>query len=161
MMDAGRPARQHEHDPAPRDDAVARRLDSSDCAAEVLAIVAYLTSADGPLQDSTAAARGVSPWHPRLLLKASERLNVVDAYMRGQVAFLVAGKDHGYYTPESELELAGAVLDTCRATTSVVDALIAGRLPTRREFETMSAAALVVDPALDAARRAEADADTR
>jgi hypothetical protein len=159
MMDAGRPARQHEHDPAPRDDAVTRRLDSSDCAAEVLAIVAYLTSADGPLQDSTAAARGVSPWHPRLLLKASERLTVVDAYMRGQVAFLVAGRDRGYYAPETELELAGAVLDTCRATMSVVDALVAGRLPTRHEFERMSEAALAINPALDAARWVVADPD--
>ena len=160
-MEAGRPARQHEHDPAARDDAVARRPDSSQCAAEVLAIVAYLTSADGPLQDSTTAARKVSPWLRRLLLKASERLNVVDTYMRGQVAFLVAGRDHGYYAPESALELAGAVLDTCRATTSVVSALIAGRLPTGHEFETMSAAALAVNPALDAERRAEADPDAR
>jgi hypothetical protein len=159
MMDAGQPARRYEHDPAARDDAVARRLDSSDCAVEVLAIVAYLTSADGPLQDSPTAAQGVSPWHSRLLLKASERLTVVDAYMRGQVAFLVAGRDHGYHAPETELELAGAVLDTCRATMSVVDALVAGRLPTRREFETMSVAALAVNPALDAARRAEADPD--
>jgi len=161
MMDAGQPARQHEHDPEPREDAVARRLDSSDCAVEVLAIVAYVTSADGPLQDSTAPGREVSLWHRRLLLKASERLDVVDSYMRGQVAFLVAGKDHGYYAPENELELAGAVLDTCRATAPVVDALVAGRLPTRHEFETMSQAALAVNPALDAARGAEADPDAR
>ena len=160
-MDAGRPARQHEHDAAPRDAAVTRRLDASDCAVEVLAIVAYVTSADGPLQDSTAPGQEVSPWHRRLLLKASERLDVVDSYMRGQVAFLVAGRDHGYYAPESELGLAGAVLDTCRATTPVVDALVAGRLPTRCEFETMSDAALAVNPALDAARRAEADLDGR
>ena len=161
MMDAGRPARRHEHDTAPRDDAVTRRLDASDCAVEVLAIVAYVTSADGPLQDSTAPGEEVSPWHRRLLLKASERLDVVDSYMRGQVAFLVAGRDHGYYAPESELELAGAVLDTCRAAAPVVDALVAGRLPTRSEFETMSEAALAVNPALDAARRAEADLDAR
>ena len=70
--------------------------------------------------------------------------------MRARVAFLVAGKDRGYHAPESELELAGTTLDACRAATSVVDALLAGRLPTRREFEAMSAAALAIDPGLAA-----------
>ena len=161
-MNTGSTAPRHEqHAEEVHEAAAGRQLDSSRCAAELLAIVAYITSSDGPLQDSPAPGTGDSPWHRRLLLKASERLGVIDAYMRGRVAFLVTGKDHGYYAPESELELAGAVLDTCRATTPVVDALIAGRLPSRDEFETMSEAALAVNPALDATRSAEADADAR
>ena len=36
--------------------------------------------------------------------KAAERLEVVDAYMRARVSFLVAGKDRGYFAPEAELD---------------------------------------------------------
>ena len=43
-------------------------------------------------------------------------------------------------------------LDTCRAATSVVDGLLAGRLPTLHEFEAMSRTALAINPALDAMR---------
>ena len=75
--------------------------------------------------------------------------------MRARVAFLVAGKERGYHVPEQELELAGAALDTCRAATSVVDGLLAGRLPTGPEFEAMSRTALAVNPALDAMREVE------
>jgi hypothetical protein len=132
-----------------------RQLDSSECARELLAIVAYIISADGPLQDLPGPGRETSRWHQRLLQKASERLTVIDTSMRARVAFLVAGKDRGYHAPESELELAGTTLDTCRAATSVVDALLAGRLPTRREFEAMSAAALAIEPALDAVHELE------
>ena len=124
-------------------------LDAARCAAELLTIVAYITADDGPLQASPDPAGRVSPWHRRLLLKAMERLDIIDAYMRGRVAFLVAGPERGYHAPEEELELAGAALDTCRATTPVVDALLSGRLPTRPEFETMGQTALAINPALD------------
>jgi hypothetical protein len=124
-------------------------LDAAGCAAELLTIVAYITADDGPLQVSPDPAGTISPWHRRLLLKAMERLDIIDAYMRGRVAFLVAGPERGYHAPEQEFELAGATLDACRATTTVVDALLSGRLPTRSEFETMSLTALAVNPALD------------
>lgn len=124
--------------------------DAEHCAAELLAIVAYLTAGDGPLQTSPDPATPVSPWHERLLRKAAERLDVIDAFMRARVAFLVAGKDRGYYAPESELELAGSTLDATRAATSVVAALLESRLPAQHDFDAMSAAALRVNPALDA-----------
>jgi hypothetical protein len=162
VMDAGSAAPQHEQHPAGGGDVAAhRRLDSPQCAEELLAIVAYVTSADGPLQDPADPEGHVSPWRRRLLHKASERLDVVDAYMRGRIAFLVAGRDRGYHAPENELELAGTVLDTCRATTSVVEALLAGRLPTSREFETMSSTALAINPALDAVRALDERPDDR
>ena len=116
--------------PRPQDGrAAGRGLDSARCAAELLTIVAYITAGDGPLQSSPEPAGTVSPWHRRLLLKAMERLDVIDAYMRGRVAFLVAGRERGYYAPDQELELAGAALDTCRATVTVVDALLTGATP--------------------------------
>jgi hypothetical protein len=125
-------------------------LDSARCATELLTIVAYVTADDGPLQVAPGPAYSVSPWHRRLLLKAMERLEIIDAFMRGRVAFLVAGKERGYYAPEKELELAGVALDACRATTSVVDALLSGGLPTWHQFETMGRAALSINPALGA-----------
>ena len=154
-MDSGPTAsrRDPERQPDGGDAVARRRLDSAHCAGELLAIVAYITSGDGPLQALTTPGGAVSPWHQRLLLKAAERVDIIDAYLRGRVAFLIAGKDRGYYAPEGELDLAGVVLDTCRAAASVVEALLDARLPSRREFETMSAAALTINPALDAARR--------
>jgi hypothetical protein len=157
-MDGGStaPRDQAQARPRPQDGpAAGRALDTVQCADELLSIVAYVTATDGPLQTSPGPEGKVSPWHRRLLLKAAERLDVIDALMRGRVAFLVAGGERGYYAPREELELAGAVLDTCRATTRVVDALLAGRLPTRPEFETMSRTVLAINPALDAVRERE------
>ena len=133
-----------------------RRLDSPQCASELLAIVGYLTADDGPLQGPPSRGGDVSPWHVRLLLKAAERLDDLDARLRGRVAFLVAGKDRGYRAPEGELELAGVALDTCRAAAWMVDALLAGDLPTSDEFEAMARAALAIYPALEAMRKLEA-----
>ena len=157
-MDRGSTVPQHspKRRRAETDDALRPRLDSTACATELLAIVAYVTSADGPLQEPRRTAVTVSPWHRRLLTKASERLEVVDTSMRARVAFLVAGKDRGYYAPEVEIRLAGASLDTCRATASVVEALLTGRLLAIHEFEAMSRAALMINPALDAMREVEA-----
>ena len=164
MTDAGRAALQHG---SARDEAAAgraailQRLDATECAGELLAIVSYITADDGPLGESRTPGADVSPWQRRLLAKASERLDVLDAVLRGRVAFLVAGRDSGYRTPEGELELVGVALDACRATAWVVDALLSGRLPSSHEFETMSRAALGIDPALTALRELEADPDGR
>ena len=136
----------------PQDSWAERGLDSARCADEVLAIVAYITADDGPLQALPDPAAAVTPWHRRLLLKAMERLDVIDAFMRARVAFLVAGRERGYHVPDRELELAGVALDTCRAATIVVDDLLAGRLPTDHAFEVMSRTALAINPALDAMR---------
>jgi hypothetical protein len=146
-----RPARSLQDRPA----AVRYPPDAASSAAELLAIVAYLTASDGPLQVSPEARFSLSPWHARLVRKAAERLAVIDAYMRARVAFLVAGSEHGYYAPQVELDLAGAALDACRATTPVVEALLEGRLPTRHEFDAMGAAALCVHPLLDALEETE------
>ena len=125
------------------------RLELPDAANELLAIVRYVTADDGPLQ-ATPGPSFLSPWHERALHKALERLEVIDHFLRGRVAFFVAGKDHGYEPVEGELELAGAALDTCRATARVVDALLAGGLPTEPEYEAMSATTVRLYPALEA-----------
>ena len=125
------------------------RLELPDAATELLAIVRYITAIDGPLQ-SAPDLSSLSPWHERALLKAMERLEVIDAYLRGRVAFLVAGKDRGYGWFDRELALAGAALDNCRADTSVIEALLAGRLPTEWDFESMGGTALKIYPALAA-----------
>jgi hypothetical protein len=135
--------------------AALRGLDSTRCAREVLAIVAYVTAADGPLQTSPDPSGTISPWHRRLLLKAMERLEIIDAFMRGRAAFLVAGRERGYYAPQQELDLAGVTLDACRAATSVVDGLLSGGLPAGHEFEAMCDAVLAINPALDALRELE------
>jgi hypothetical protein len=127
------------------------RLRLSEAAAELLAIVGYITASDGPLQARPELTSRISPLHERLLPKAMERLELIDAFLRGRAAFFVAGKDHRYHSPLGELELAGAALDNCRATTSVVEALLAGRLPTAWEFESMGDTALLMYPALLAA----------
>ncbi len=155
MKDVGSPVQQHGSGPEQShlegDAAVVRpRPELRDGATELLAIVAYISAGDGPVRASRGSADRLSPWHQRLLQKAMERLDVIDADLRGRVAFLVAGKDHGYYASESELELAGTALDACRATSTVVDALLAGRLPTVREFEAVSDTALRIYPALEA-----------
>jgi hypothetical protein len=125
------------------------RLELSDAARELLGLVRYITAADGPLQPAPDPGE-LSPWHERELLAALERLEVIDHFLRGRVAFFVAGKDHGYGPFEGELELAGAALDTCRAAARVVDALLARRLPTDREREVMDATAARLSPALQA-----------
>jgi hypothetical protein len=122
------------------------RLDLAEAVAELLAIAAYVTADDGPLQPSPDPPGRLSPWHERLLVKALERLEAMDTNLRSRVVFLVAGKDRGYRASEGELERTGAALDACRATTSVVDALLLGRLPSEREFEAMSVTVLRVYP---------------
>ena len=126
------------------------RLELPDAASELLAIFSYLIADDGPLESASRSANRPSPWHGPVLLKALERLQVIDAYLRGRVAFFVAGKDHGYCSSEKEVELAGAALDSCRATTVVVEALLAERLPTAWQLESMDDAALLIHPALAA-----------
>lgn len=125
------------------------RLELPDAARELLGIVSYITADDGPLQPAPEPGE-LSPWHEGDLLAALERLEVIDHFLRGRVAFFVAGKDHGYGPFEGELEVAGAALDTCRATARVVDALLARRLPTDREREVMDATAERLVPALQA-----------
>jgi len=125
------------------------RLDLPDAATELLAIVRYITAIDGPLQ-SAPGLSPLSPWHERALLKAAQRLEVIDAYLRGRVSFLVAGKHRGYGGFDGELALAEVALDNCRADTSVIEALLAGRLPTAWDFESMGHTALRLYPALEA-----------
>ena len=125
-------------------------LELPDAATELWAIVRYITGADGPLQPVPDSSNRLSPWHERALLKATERLEVIDAYLRGRVAFMVAGRDHGYGWFDRELELAGAALDNCRADMCVVEALLNGRLPTEWEFELMGDTVLRIYPAFEA-----------
>jgi hypothetical protein len=125
------------------------RLELPHAATELLAIVRDITAEDGPLQPAPEPGE-LSPWHEPTLLRALERLEEIDHYLRGRVAFLVAGTGHGYGQFEGELELAGLALDTCRATARVVDALLARRLPTKREYEAMIATIERLYPALKA-----------
>ena len=66
------------------------------------------------------------------------------------MSFLVAGKHRGYGGFDGELALAEVALDNCRADTSVIEALLAGRLPTAWDFESMGHTALRLYPALEA-----------
>lgn len=112
------------------------RLELPDAANELLAMVRFLTARDGPLQQ--LAETGVSSlWHVRVLEKAQERLEALDAFLRGRVAFFVAGRAAGYGVMEAELDVAGAALDASRAITAVVDKLLDEELPTGREFDRM------------------------
>ena len=157
-MDTGSTAPAPERPAGSRQDrpaAVRYPADAVSSAAELLSIVAYLTARDGPLQASPGAEFTLSPWHVRLVQKAGERLEVIDGYMRARVAFLVAGRERGYYAPQVELDLAGAALDASRATTTVVEALLERRLPSRHEFDAMGAMALRVHPLLDALQESE------
>jgi len=126
------------------------RLELPEAATELLAIVPYLTASDGRLYSTPDDTGRLSPWYERVLLKAMERLEVIDVYLRSRVAFYVADKDHGYGPFDGQLEPAGAALDSWTAATAVVDALLAGRLPTTWEFESMGDRALMIYPALEA-----------
>ena len=126
------------------------RVELPEAATELLAIVGHVTAVDGPLQSSPDPANRLSPWHERALWKAMERLEVIDAHLRGRVAFLAAAEDRGYGSFDAELELAGAALDTCRATTLVVEALLERVLPSTGEFDSMADATLRIFPALEA-----------
>ncbi len=134
------PARNAEH--------LLARLELPDAANELLAMVRFLTEPDGPVRQ--LATSGVSsPWHERVLVKARERLEALDAFLRGRVAFFVAGRDQGYGRFEAELDVAGAALDASRAITAVVEALLVGSLPTEREFDLMSELTFKIYAALD------------
>ena len=134
--------------PASEAEASSPRLELPGAADELLAIVQYVTSDDGPLRAPDSS--DVSPWHERALVKALERLEVIDHFLRGRVAFFVAGKDHGYGPFEEELGLARAALSLCRAAARVVDALLTGRLPTEPELTSMSARSERLHPAIKA-----------
>jgi hypothetical protein len=124
------------------------RLELPDAAEELLAMIRFLTAPDGPLQQF-AATDLASPWHERALLKAQERTEFLDRFLRGRVAFFVAGSQQGYGAFHAELELAGAALDTCRAIARVVERLLAGELPTDDEYGLMGDVALTLYPALE------------
>ena len=145
------PARGAPAEPRHEDEAGPRRLrlELPDAARELLSIVGFVAADDGPLR-ATPDPGTLSPWHQEALKTALERLEVIDHYLRGRVAFFVAGKDHGYAPFEGELELARRALDTCRVVARVVDALLAGRWPTDRDLDTMPEAADRLQPALDA-----------
>ena len=49
-------------------------------------VQAQLAGEARPLQAAPDSTDPPSPWHERALLKASERLDVLDAYLRGRVA---------------------------------------------------------------------------
>jgi len=137
-----------EPEPARRAERLLARLELPDAADELLAMMRFLTAKDGPLQQ--LASTGLSsPWHERVLIKAQERIEVLDHFLRGRVAFFVAGRDQGYGSFDDELELAGAALDTCRAIAKVVERLLAGELPTQWEYRLMGDAALTIYPALE------------
>jgi hypothetical protein len=123
-------------------------LELPDTANELLAMMRFLTAEDGPLQQLVSTGLS-SPWHERVLFKAQERIETLDHFLRGRVAFFVAGRDHGYGSFDDELDLAGAALDTCRAIARVVERLLAGELPTEREYRLMGDAALGIYPALE------------
>ena len=94
------------------------------------------TGDDGPL-GSVADGGSLSRWHERLLLKAQERLDELDSFLRGRVAFFVAAPSHGYGSFERELALSGASLDTCAPSSPVVDGLLAGHLPSEEQYEAV------------------------
>lgn len=125
------------------------RIELSDAAHELVSIVGFVTADDGPLH-ATSEPRTLSSWQQQALHAALERLEVIDHYLRGRVAFFVAGKDHGYGPFGGEAELADAALDACRALVRVVDALLAERPPTEAEVDTMCESSVRLHPALDA-----------
>ena len=129
---SGDPRRDAQHAARP----TVPRLDLADVAAELIAIAGYVTADDGPLQP-TPEGDVLSPWHEPLLAKAHERLEIIDAHLRGRVTFLVAGKDHGYLPLDDELALARAALDNCRVSYVVVEALLERRLPRVWQFDLM------------------------
>jgi hypothetical protein len=126
------------------------RLELPMAVSELLAIVRYITAANGPLQMMPESGSSLSPWHKRLVVKGLERLEVIDTFLRGRVAFFMVVKDHGYGFFDGDLELARAALANCRATTVVVEALLAGRLPAEGEFDSMSDTVLRIYPAIEA-----------
>ena len=151
-------------EPAPGDSASPRpvgeadahqpRLELPDAARELLSIVGFVAADDGPLRARPHPGTH-SPWQEQALQSALERLEVIDHYLRGRVAFFVAGKDHGYGPFERELALAKCALDTCRAVARVVDALLAGRPPTDRELDSMRETSVRLQPVLEALEDSE------
>ena len=125
------------------------RLELPDAANELLSIATFLTAPDGPVRQ-LAATRISSPWHERVLRKAQERIAVLDHFLRGRVAFFVAGRGQGYVFFDDELEVAGAALDMCRAVTAVVERLLEGELPSAQQVRRLGDSATMVGEALEA-----------
>jgi hypothetical protein len=152
-MDVGDSAAERHPSEAPqpgrRPEQLLARLELPDAATELLAMVRFLTAPDGPVQQ--LAETGLSsPWHERVLVKAQERVEAIDHFLRGRVAFFVAGRTQGYGSFDNELALAGATLDTCRAVAMVVERLLAEDLPTERQLDLMGDSVLKIYPALEA-----------
>lgn len=124
------------------------RLELPDAANELLSIATFLTAPDGPIQQ-LAEAGVSSPWHERVLRKAAERVVVLDHFLRGRVAFFVAGRGQGYGVFDEELEVAGAALDTCRAVTAVLEDLLDGDLPSVQQIRRVGDAAARACAALE------------
>ncbi|HQJ98706.1 MAG TPA: hypothetical protein PLB30_09235 [Thermoleophilia bacterium] len=76
-------------EPEPSAERALARLELPDAAAELLAVVRFLTAPDGPLQQPVADGPS-SPWQERVLVKAQERLAIIDHFLRGRVAFFAA-----------------------------------------------------------------------
>ena len=124
------------------------RLELPDAANELLSMATFLTGPDGPIRQ--LADTGLpSPWHERVLHKAAERVVVLDHFLRGRVAFFVAGRGQGYGVFDEELEVAGAALDTCRAVTAVVEDLCDGELPSVPKIRRLGDSAARVCAALE------------
>jgi len=124
------------------------RLGLPQAADELLAMVTYLTAADGPLEVVASTGR-LGDLHPRVLARMQERADVIANFLRARISFFITARleDDSF---GAELELAGANLVASRALVLVIERLVAGVLPSETEFDQLGDAALKIYSAVEA-----------
>lgn len=125
------------------------RLGLPQAADELLAMVTYLTAADGPLEALASTSR-VGDLHSRVLVRMRERVDVIANFLRARVSFFVTARREDPDSFGAELGLAGANLVASGALALVIDRLVSDALPSEREFDRLGDAALGIYAALEA-----------
>ena len=151
MRDSPRPS-------APAEDPERRlaRLGLPESANELLAMLGFLTAADGPLQQ-LAESGGLDARNDEVLVRMRPRIDVIGDFLRARIAALVDGQPQGSGTFAVEIALAGANLDTSRALAAVVERVLTRDAPTDEEFDLLADEALGIYAALEALQASGTD----
>jgi hypothetical protein len=151
VRDASRPS-------APAEDSERRlaRLGLPESANELLAMLTFLTAADGPLQQLAESGR-LDARNDEVLVRMRPRIDVIGDFLRARIAALVDGQPQGAGTFAAEIALAGANLDTSRALATVVERVLTREAPTDEEFDLLADEALGIYAALEALQSSDTD----
>lgn len=132
------------------------RLGLPESAGELLAMLGFLTAANGPLQQLAETGRLGARNHDALV-RMRPRIAIIGDFVRARIAAFADGPQQGAGAFDVELALAGANLDTSRALAVVVEKVLAGETPTDHEFDLLADKTLGIYAALEPIEASSAD----